>query len=160
MNYKVTIKRSVKGMSLINLENEDSKHVKIFIDFYKIDTTCDDEELLDDLRIINGDIYDLCKGIFSQCFIICDWNDSSIKSSIELLKDYMKENDIDIYNYAPVFLVVNTEYGKFGDIVDAGFDTADHISDLENNRIFIMTSKNSHKKICKKYFLRNAYFID
>lgn len=141
----------------------DEPNPKVFVDFDIIDVTNDSEELINKLAIIRGDVYTLCKNITKQCIVINNWSEPLTKDCIKLLDEYMRDiMKVNIHE-VPVFLIVDTQYKDVltlsGKLVEFGFETADHISDFENNFLFIKTSRETHKKICVSYFKRNEQFL-
>ena len=148
MEIKTT--KIVKGLTDTILIPSSEDVNKKFVRYQTIDTTIDDEKLINTLAIIRGDIYQACKGVNDKCIVIWDWETEDILGSMNTLIDYLESMNIS-FDEVPVFLVSAIEFidTHISELYRIGFETANHLVDLENNVVLIITSKNNHKKLCK-----------
>lgn len=164
MNYKINrIDEDVEGIESFNIIGTKNKS-QVLVGISVIDTTNDNEELINSLGIIRGDCYQLAKNIVPKIITIFNWNDDSfIPDSLALVEQYKNDNGLNKDNCV-VFFICGTEFIKgrniklLGDVINCGYETADHISDLENNHVLIQTSRNNHKNMCRQYFELNSKF--
>lgn len=148
MEIKTT--KIVKGLTETILTPSSKDVNKKFVKYQIIDTTIDDEKLINTLAIIRGDIYQACKGVNDKCIVILDWETEDILGSMNTLIDYLESMNIS-FDEVPVFFVAAIEFidTHISELYRIGFETANHLVDLENNVVLIMTSKKNHKKLCK-----------
>lgn len=128
-----------------------------FVKFQTIDTIIDDEKLIDTLGIIRGDIYNVCKGVNDKFIIISDWKKENVLESLKVFVDYARQTSISS-DTTPIFFICALDFEYIEDYISilcrGGFETANHLVDLENNIVFILTSKQNHKRLCKNVFNR------
>lgn len=149
MEIKTT--KVAKGLTTVTLIPSSKDVNKKFVKFQIMDTTIDDEKSINTLGIIRGDIYYACKGVNDKCIVILDWETEDILGSMNTLLEYL-ENELEIsFDEVPLFLVSAIEFidTHISELYRIGFETANHLVDLENNVVLIITSKKNHKKLCK-----------
>lgn len=153
---------SCKEIQAYRLTDTD-RNDKIFVDFEIIDTDNTASEYLDKLGIIKGDVHTLCNGVVKQCCIITNYAEEFDAECMETMCQFVS------HLIVPVFFIIDKEY-KGGTLKDAfsvigkltklGFQTADCISDFENNFMLISAERKICKQIFNNYFKRNQYMFE
>ena len=142
----------IVGYNIVPTEEELKKGYQ-YINFDIIDITKNDNEFIEKLAIIRGDIYQACKNIVDKCIIILDFNKDNIIGSAKSVEDFVKsENMEDI----PIFFVFDrcTEKSFLWTIVLSanGYMPANHLVDFESNGTLVRTKRETYNSMLKKRY--------
>lgn len=137
----------------INPTNEEIEKGYKYIDFEIIDITKNDEEFINKLAIIRGDIYQACKGIVDKCIVVFDWDTDDISGSIKSIEDFVNDENMEDI---PIFFIFDrcVEKSFLWTIVLSvnGYMPANHLVDFENNDILVKTKRETYNSMIKKRY--------
>lgn len=93
----------------INPTNEEIEKEYKYINFDIIDITKNDEEFINKLAIIRGDIYQACKGIVDKCIVVFEWDADDISGSIKSIENFVNDENMEDI---PIFFVFDNSAEK------------------------------------------------
>ena len=138
--------------NIIPTEEEMKKGYQ-YINFDIIDITKNDNEFIEKLAIIRGDIYQVCKDIVDKCIVIFNFDENDIIGSAKSVEEFVKsENMGDI----PIFFVFDRYAEKsflWNIVLSAnGYLGANYLVDFENNCAMVKTKYETYLSMSKKRY--------
>lgn len=132
---------------------EEMKKGYQYISFDIIDITKNDNEFIEKLAIIRGDIYQACKGIVDKCIVVFDWDADDISGSIKSIENFVNDENMgDI----PIFFVFDkcTEKSFLWTIVLSinRYILANCLVYLDANDAMVKTKRETYNSMLKKRY--------
>lgn len=142
----------IVGYNIVPTEEELNKGYQ-YINFDIIDITKNDNEFIEKLGIIRGDIYQACKNIVDKCIVIFNFDENSIAGSAKSVEDFVKSKNMEDI---PIFFVFDrcAEKSFLWTIVLSVIEymPANHLVDFENNDILVKTKRETYNSMLKKRY--------
>lgn len=132
-----------------------------FVKFEVIDITKDDEEFIQKLAIIRGDVYEVCKGIVDNCIVVFDWENNDIVGSAKSLEQYVKDENMED---VPIFFIfdnglLNLSFEWDILLLMNGYLEANTLVQLENNKVLLKAKNEIYKSMLKtKYEVWKSFW--
>lgn len=132
---------------------EEMKKGYQYISFDMIDITKNDNEFIEKLAIIRGDIYQACKDIVDKCIVIFDFKKDNIIASAKSVEEFVKSENME---NIPIFFVFDNCIDKSFLWTIAlsvnGYIPANCLVDLESNEVMVKTNHETYNSMLKKRY--------